>query len=305
MLAMKTEVLCIGHAAYDLSVFIESYPPENSKSETEDLLESCGGPASNAAYLLSKWNRACAFAGLVGDDRYGFQIAESLRSVGTDLSLLERRPGHATPVSMILVNVTNGSRTIVNRSRSKAKFNVRKADWPQTAPRVLLFDGHAREASLAALDAFPKAISILDAGSWREGTATLAGKVNYLVSSESFALHATNLGDLSTQERQRQCTSVLRKTYDTNIVITMGERGLIAEDQDGFRTVPAFPVTAIDTTAAGDIFHGAFAHGLCEAMSFPQILRFASMAAAISVQQRGGRSSIPTLQQVHNALQTS
>jgi sulfofructose kinase len=57
------EVLCIGHAAYDLSVFVSGFPAENSKGQTDQLLESGGGPAANAAYLLSSWRVSCAFAG--------------------------------------------------------------------------------------------------------------------------------------------------------------------------------------------------------------------------------------------------
>ena len=74
---MRIDVLCVGHAAYDISVFVDQYPLENSKCETEDLLEDGGGPAANAAYLLSKWNVACAFAGLVGDDLYGQRVADA------------------------------------------------------------------------------------------------------------------------------------------------------------------------------------------------------------------------------------
>ncbi len=84
-------------------------------------------------------------------------------------------------------------------------------DWSDRDPRVLLFDGHALEASLSALDAFPNAVSILDAGSWREGTATLAGKVDYLAASERFALQATGLQDLHTSEHRRHALSVLRE----------------------------------------------------------------------------------------------
>jgi len=96
---MNAEVLCIGHAAYDVSMFVEKFPEEDTKTETAESLESGGGPAANAAYLLSKWGVRCAFAGLVGDDPYGRRILEEFKAAGTDTSLLELRPRHATPVS--------------------------------------------------------------------------------------------------------------------------------------------------------------------------------------------------------------
>ena len=298
---MPSEVLCIGHAAYDMSMFVDGYPLENSKSETDELLEVCGGPAANAAYLLSKWNVPCAFAGLVGDDDYGQRIRDAFREIGTDVSLLEVRPGHVTPVSMILINRRNGSRTIVNRTHL-AGYCPSERELASLSPKVLLFDGHALEASLAALDTHPTATSILDAGSWREGTATLAGKVDYLAASERFALQATELPALDREDQRRECVKRLRQSFDTTVIVTLGEFGLIADDGSGFLSLPAFPANTVDSTAAGDIFHGALAYAVHQSLPLKQSLRLASMTAALSVTARGGRSSIPSLDRVHNVL---
>ena len=77
---------------------------------------------------------------------------------------------------------------------------------------------------------------------------------------------------------------------------------LNADDGSGFRHMPAFPALCVDTTGAGDIFHGAFAFAITRAMPFWESLRFASMAASLSVRVPGGRNSIPTLSQVEEAL---
>ena len=300
---IMTDVLCVGHAAYDISLFVDQYPQEDSKCQTEVLLEDCGGPAANAAYLLSKWNLNCAFAGLVGDDLYGQRIADSLRTVGTDTSMLEIRPGHVTPLSMILVNQQNGSRTIINRTRKDATYDVDFRNWGDNVPCVLLFDGHALEASLSAREAFPDAVSILDAGSWREGTATLAGKVDYLAASERFALQATGLQDMHASENRDQAMRVLREKFATTVIVTLGENGLIFDDGGGLVHLPAYPAKAVDSTAAGDIFHGALAFAVRQSMPLLECLQFASCAAALSVQVRGGRASIPSLESVRQAMQ--
>jgi len=296
---MQIDVLCIGHACCDISLFVDGYPQENSKCETEKSIEACGGPAANAAYLLSSWGLRCAFAGLVGDDIYGRRIRDDFTLAGTDISLLELREGHATPLSLILVNRQNGSRTIVNRKQKAASFQCPSAGF---APRIVLFDGHECEASLAALEAFPHAISILDAGSWREGTATLGGRVHFLAASERFATQATGLAGLENDQARRGCLALMREKFPAKIIVTLGSSGLIWDDGGGFQSLPAFPVEPVDTTAAGDIWHGAFAFGLAEAMPLHEALRFASMAAALSVQCRGGRASIPTLHRVKEAL---
>jgi sulfofructose kinase len=299
---MNAEVLCVGHAAYDLSMFVEEFPAENAKAETEEMLESGGGPAANAAYLLSMWGTSCAFAGLVGDDQYGRGIRAEFEVAGTDISLLELRPQHATPFSVILINKQNGSRTIVNRKLRGGALNLNTAAFAGLSPKVLLFDGHELDASLAAQRAFPAAVSILDAGSWREGTAALAGKVNYLVASERFARQATQGGELRDEATRRSCLVQLRDRYPTTVVVTLGEHGLIADGGSGFRHLPAFPTQAVDTTGAGDIFHGAFAYAVARGMPLWEALRFSSMAGSLSVRVCGARASIPPLAKVQEAL---
>ncbi|MCL5096915.1 MAG: PfkB family carbohydrate kinase, partial [Candidatus Omnitrophica bacterium] len=267
------DVLCIGNASFDLSVLSSGFPAENSKAETDTMLEAGGGPAANAAYLLASWGIACAFAGLVGDDHYGRRIAVEFRAAGVDISLLEQRPGHITPLSVILINRNNGSRTIVNRKSKTKPLKLEPEHLIRLSPRVLLFDGHELEASLDALNAFPNVTSILDAGSWREGTAELAGRVNYLAASERFALQACQLPDLDSLEHRRSALRQLRARYRNTVVVTLGERGLIADDGHGLFEMDAFKVKAVDTTAAGDIFHGAFVYGVLREMSFQQNLR--------------------------------
>ena len=297
------DVLCIGHACYDLSVFFSGFPREDSKTETDQLLEAGGGPAANAAYLLSSWGIGCAFAGLLGDDAFGKKIRAEFAAVGTNVSLVAIRPGYETPVSLILVNVENGSRTLVNRKARGANLQISLHALKTMAPRFLLFDGHQLKASLAALKLFPKAISILDAGSLREGTSRLAHAVDYLVASEKFALQVCKPGvGLGNAQTRRHCLGLLQSRYQNPVVITLGERGLIAHDGRRYYRMPAFATKPVDTTAAGDVFHGSFVYGLLQGMGFPELLRFASMAASLSVRKRGGRPSIPSLPQVQRAL---
>jgi sugar/nucleoside kinase (ribokinase family) len=299
---MSLDVLCIGHAAYDLFFFLDQYPSENSKTQTLFSEESGGGPAANAAYLLSKWGARCAFAGVVGDDYYGRQIVSEFQSVGTDISLLDIRPNLSTPLSVILVSQPTGSRTLVNRKAPHAPLLLRPETLTGLSPKVLLLDGHELEASELALSVFPEAVSLLDAGSAREGTLALASKVTYLLASERFALQVTKLTNLAGEALRRSCLDKLRERFGTTTVVTVGERGLILHDGRCWSELPAFPASAVDTTAAGDIFHGAFTYGVLNNQPLWENLRLASMAASLSVQIRGGRRSIPSVAQVKEAL---
>ncbi len=303
--AMSIDVFCVGHAAFDKSLFLESFPHENSKCEITELLESGGGPAANAAYLLSLWGTKCGLAVLVGDDHYGKRICDELKAVGTDISLTEMRSDYATPFSVVLINKQNGSRTIVNRKLSGHPLQLTEAKLNRISPRLLLFDGHELSASLLALQAFPDAISILDAGSWRDGTVELAGKVSYLAASERFALQATGLANFDSDSSRRECIHYLRKKYSTKVIVTLGEQGLIADDGTGYFHLPAYLAKTVDTTAAGDVFHGRVDIRNNGIDVIYDSLRFASLTASLSVRVRGGRHSIPSLATVQREFEMS
>ncbi len=302
---MSVELLCVGHAAFDLTMFLPEFPPEDSKLEIRDMLESGGGPAANAAYLASLWGCSTAFAGLIGDDAFGKTIREEFQRVGTDISMLESRPGQATPCSVIWVSGRTGSRTIVNRKAGTAVYQLPVSSLQPLAlvpPKCLLFDGHELVAARTALERFPHAVSVLDAGSVRPGTLELAGKVDYVIASERFARQLLGVASLETEVSQMGALVKLESLGSKNAVITLGKRGLIGRDNREFRRLAAFPAQTIDTTGAGDVFHGAFAHGVVTGLDYWPNLRRASMAAALSVERRGGRPSIPLLSAVEQAL---
>jgi len=297
---MSISALCIGHAAWDLCMRVEAYPAENSKLETDLLSESGGGPAANAAWLLAKWGVPTALAAVVGRDSYGEKAVNELTEAGVDCRLIERLAEAVTPVSFIIVNRANGSRTIINRKVQVPGLRLTRPTPSGLNPRLLLFDGHELEASVAALEAFPSAITVLDAGSLRDGTAELAGKVRYLVCSERFAMQVT--GEKDVVARWESCLRHVRKRYGHVVVVTLGSHGSVFDDGEQQGHLPALSVKARDTTAAGDIFHGAFAFGLLRGMKLRESLQLANVAAGLSVGQEGGRPSVPTFQVVQERL---
>lgn len=291
------DVLCIGHAAYDVTLPLQGYPVENQKYSVDRKIECGGGPAANAAYLLSKWGIPTAYIGVLGDDIYGKKIIEEFIEVGTDISMVKIDKAYSTPYSTILVNVENGSRTIINCSEGHGGLRVDFSKM-DLSPKVILFDGHELEASLQALKAFPNALTILDAGSVRKGTVALAKEVDYLITSERFALSYCKMNRMEEQKDFEKAIFKLKEINKGKVAVTLGERGLIYEEEGRVKQLPAYRVKAVDTTGAGDIFHGAFAYGLVKGFSFIDNLKFSSLTSAISVQTLGGRRSIPSIEEL-------
>jgi sulfofructose kinase len=297
------KLLCIGHASLDIIFSVDEYPAQDSKTTADSRSVSGGGPAANAAALLAFWGADCGFAGPVGDDPFGPPVEADLGRFGVDVSALVILPGYPTPVSTVIVNSGIGTRTIVNHRETSDLYRLPLLS-ESANPAVLLFDGHALSASREAMARYPEAATLLDAGSLRDSTWELAAKVDYLVASEAFA--AGVLGRPLTGAREEaEALELLLKRNRNCTVITLGARGGVwARGKERGRYTP-LAVTAVDTTAAGDIFHGAFAYGLYKGWPLERILEFAAAAAGLSVTRPGGRDSFPefaaVLERIHDA----
>ena len=294
------EVLCIGHAAWDIFLYIDEYPQENTKQLLSDSEESSGGPACNAAALLGRWGVHCSFAGLVGADPPGSLIRSALERDGIGVQALEIREGSRTALSIVMVNRQSGSRTILTRNRGEGRFLLSDDFLKKLQPRFILLDGHEPEASRQAMEACPEAVTVLDAGGYRAATVSLAGEVDYLIASERFAAGLCGVDKLEDEKKICEGLRALEKICTGHPAVTLGERGCAYVQEGEVRRIRGIPVKAVDTTAAGDIFHGAFVYALLMRRAFHDALVFANRTAALSVTMRGGRGAIPGLGQVEN-----
>ncbi len=290
------QVLCIGHSSYDITLPVEAFPIENRKYNIKEVFECGGGPAGNAAYLIAKWGMRCTYAGCVGNDSYGLKIKKELKDVGVDLKYLVVDENYSTPFSFILANSKNGSRTLFNHDDKNKKSN--RIEFDNHKVHTILVDGHELQASLEALNQYPDAISILDGGSFNERTEILSKMVDYLVCSEDFAKQYTGLHELESKNSRMHAFDQLRRLNDKNIVITLGEKGCLLEQDGEILHQKTYKVNAVDSTGAGDIFHGAFAYGMTQRYDIMKTIKMASIAAALSVEKIGGRVAIPSLEEV-------
>ena len=257
-----------------------------------------GGPATNAAYLNALWGNKAYLMSRVGKDFFGKEIVEELEKVGVNTDYM-KKDGDETSVSTIISNVENGNRTIFN---CPLKNNCEEFVYPRNIDTILV-DGHEKEASMKAIELYPDANIIIDAGTYKEHLVDLIEKVDYLICSEDFAKQYTKIEkDYLDVEIAKEVFGKLRELNKNNIVVTLGEKGLMYEKEGKINYIPAFKVKAIDTTGAGDIFHGAFAYCVANRYSFEESLRISSMASAISVETMGGQISIPKIETVKSRL---
>lgn len=294
----KRGVLCIGQSVYDMTYKVNEEIIENKKYRIYEKIECMGGPATNAAYLNALWGNNVYLISRVGKDFFGKEIIEELEKVGVNTDYM-KKDGDKTSVSTIISNVENGNRTIFN---CPLKNTCEEFEFPENIDTILV-DGHEKESSIKAIELYPNAKTIIDAGTYKEHLVDLIEKVDYLICSEDFAKQYTKIEkDYLDIEIAKKVFSKLGELNKNNIVVTLGEKGLMYETDGKINYMPAFKVKAIDTTGAGDIFHGAFAYCVANRYSFEESLKISSMASAISVETMGGQISIPRIEIVKSKL---
>jgi len=281
------DVLCVGLATFDLIMSVDHHPAADEKCFASGLTACGGGPAANAAVAVARLDGTSAFAGYLGKDLYGNQHLRELTATGVDTQWIVRR-SQPTPLSVILVK-PNGDRTVVSHKALTPCLMPKDQDLTSCRPRAMLFDGHQPLVSLELVETARrrKIPTILDAGSVHEGTLELIPFTDYLVASMKFAQ------DFSAGLDLRAALELLG-SRSPFVAITLGAEGLVWKHGAEEGKIPSFQVTAVDTTGAGDTFHGAFALAIARGRRFAEALRYASAAAALCCTRLGARPGIPT-----------
>ncbi len=275
------DVLCVGHASYDHVFSVPHHPAPDEKLFADALIGCGGGPAANAAVIVARLGLRAGFSGYLGRDIHGQLHMAELEAEGVDTRSVVRGAA-PTPVSVVLVK-PDGARALVSYKGETGLLPRGAVDFAGLNAEVLLFDGHEPELALDLIERpQPK---VLDAGSLHAGTEALMFRVDYLVSSEKFARQW-----LGEDHPERALAQLAERV--PAVVITLGERGLIWRRSGESGHLPAYPVRALDTTGAGDAFHGAFAAALAQGMAWPAVLRYASAAGAACCEVLGARPGL-------------
>ena len=290
------KAVCVGHSTFDTTLPMKEYPVENIKYRLEEHIECGGGPASNGAYLIAKWGMDTAIVSVVGDDYYGDRVLDDFIKIGADTRYLEKMKGHMTTSSYIIANMSNGSRTVLSSKDTPVRKLSQDIDLKCD---VILVDGEHPESAHEVLDRNPEAISVLDAGRLNDDTKALGKKVTYLVCSKDFAEEFSNKKiDVTNVSLLKEILDEMRQYFQTNVIITLESTGSFTICDGEYQIIPSIKVKALDSTGAGDIFHGAFTYFIANRYPLKEAIRLASITGAISVTRIGSRYSIPMLSEV-------
>ena len=295
------DVVGVGLNATDTLIVIPHFPAYGGKVPFEQEILSPGGQVASAMVACSRLGLRTKYIGTVGDDERGRIQIQSLRAGSVNLDDVEIRKNCPNQSAYILIDRTTGERTVF-WSRGDCLRIDPDSITPEkiTCARLLHIDGHdtaavARAAEIARRNSVPVTV---DVDTIYPGFDRVLPHVDYLVASSEFPSRWTGEPD------PFKALELIQNRYGMPVAaMTLGAHGALARFQHAFVYSPAFVVNCVDTTGAGDVFHGAFCYAVLQTMPLPEALQFANAMAALNCTALGARGGIATLEQAQALIQ--
>jgi sugar/nucleoside kinase (ribokinase family) len=293
------DVVGMGLNSVDLLTVVPKFPTPNSKMEMLRFSKQGGGQVATAMVALSRWGVKTKYIGKVGGDELGQFSLHSLRQEGVEVSSVMIEPNATNQFAMIIVDGPTGERTILWNRDQRLMYQqgeLRKEEV--CSGKLLHLDGHDIQAALecakwAKEEGIP---TMVDIDKVEPLTSELIREIDFVITSSRFPRLYTGISD------QKKALLELQKHITGFLCATLGHEGAIALINGEFLHMEGFRVNAVDTTGAGDVFHGGFIYGLLKNWEVSEILRFANAASAIKCRDMGGRTGIPSLEEIQRFL---
>ncbi len=289
------DVVGVGLNATDTLLLLPKFPAYAGKVPFEAEILSPGGQVASAMVACARLGLRVKYIGTVGDDLRGQVQMQSLQTSGINLDHVEIRENCPNQTAYILIDQTTGERTVL-WSRPDCLRLSPESITPEkiTCARLLHIDGHdtpavARAAHIAHENGIPVTV---DVDTIYHGFDEVLPNVDYLVGSSEFPVQWTNERD------PFKALALIRKEYGMRVAaMTLGAHGSLALASEGYVYSPAFVVNCVDTTGAGDVFHGAFCYAVLQGMSIRDTLEFSNAMAALNCTALGARGGVGTVEQ--------
>lgn len=301
-MTLGLDILAIGVCTVDQIAVVPTFPRPDGRLDMRELTPAIGGIAAVAAIAAARLGARVGFAGAVGDDSLGRDIRAALDEDGVDTTLLTVSAAVQTPTTIIISDSATGTRSILNHP-AIATFGLAPSDAvvrAAVAARYVHLDHTAfpdlADAVLPACRAAGALVS-LDAG------VDFPGIERYLPLIDIYVTTDRQLASMTGQHDLARGLAQVRAAGPRIAAATLGVEGSAALGPGGEWVVaPAFHVPVVDTTGAGDVFHGAFLYALLQGWDMRDTLTFANAAAALSCRALGGRPGCPLLAEVRALL---
>ncbi len=294
------DVTGMGCVSVDFLGRVPSWPDQGIKTPLERFSIQGGGLVATALVTVARLGGKARFAGFLGTSSTASSARENLQHSHVDTSLILHMEDAEPIIAMVITEAEMGERTIFFSKENvvyPSPDDYSDMEWMKNT-RVFLFDSVSESAGVAMAERARQLgiTTVIDAERINSCSAEALQAADHVVVPESFARAYTGKTD------RKEMLKALRTREDQVVIITSGEHGASALWSGYHVHQPAFPVNAIDTTGAGDIFHGAYAYSIARGRDPFLACRYAAAAAALSTLGQGGQAAIPNENQVLQLL---
>jgi sulfofructose kinase len=287
-----TDVVGLGLNATDTVLMVREFPPLGGKERVVSLSRQAGGQVATALVTCQRLGLQARYIGKVGDDDAGRFQLQSLRDEGIDVELGGVTPGATTQFGLIIVDQATGERTVFwDRDKRLAIAPHDLKPEAITTARILHIDGCDSAACAQAARWARKAGMpvVADLDTVYKDVEQIFPLIDYLIASANFLPAVTGRND------PFLVLEYMAREYKIRAPgMTLGRDGALVYSDGKFHYSPGFVVETVDTTGAGDIFHGAFAYGLLEGWDIERTLDFSNAMAGLNCTRVGARGGIAT-----------
>ena len=292
-------MLGIGQIALDQVGIATLLPKPAGKARMHSWQEHPGGQIATAVLTAARLGRRTAFVGTVGDDPAADLALAPLAAAAVDLGGVRRVPGASTQSAMIWIDAETGERTVF--WHREPALTLEPADLPKgqvASAGVLLIDAGDPSAALAAARAARKAGRpvVLDADGDADGLDPLLAACDFPILSAELARSRFGAEETAASE--------LAAAGARLAIVTLGRDGALASDGERLLRAPGLRLDAVDTTGAGDAFHGAFCDALLSQLGAEGALAWSNATAGLNCTGRGAQGGLPNREEVERALGT-
>lgn len=299
------KILVIGSLNMDLAVEIDHIPEVGETILSRGFATVPGGKGANQACAVGRLMGGCAFIGAVGNDGYGKLLQESLHNFRVDTKGLIMKPEKATGMAVVMVNKEGNNSIVVvpgaNGGLTPENIAGHRNLIEENDILVMQLEIPLETVLYAAklAKSLGKTVILDPAPVPEDFPEELYQYIDIMKPNETELARLTGISAKGTGYVRG--AEFLRRKGVKNVLVTLGEKGAYLDsEKEGKAEIPACPVKAVDTTAAGDAFTAAVAAKLGEGAALREAAGFAAHVSSIVVTRKGAQSSIPTMEEVNS-----
>lgn len=295
------KILVIGSIGYDLTTFMEKMPVLGETIVGRKFAQNPGGKGDNQAVAAARAGADTTFLGAVGDDIYGDILKNNLE-INNVKQHLKVVPNISCQIATILIEPNGQNRIIIvpgaNNYVDKNQIDDNEKLIDESDIIILQFEIPMETVEYVIEMAHKKEkIIILNPAPGAKISEDLLKKVNFLTPNETELSIITGMPTSNIEEILKASQKIMDLGAQ-NLIVTLGENGCLLCNKDGNNLFHTYPTKPVDTAGAGDCFNGVFAAFLSKNYEINEAIKYANLAASISVSRVGTVPSLPTLQEI-------